>query len=122
MILALVSLRFIWRLFKAPPNHLPMPSWQKKISKITHLLLYFLMFGVPISGYFYSLAAGIPVVMFGIWPLPIFIEADQSLKLILKITHISLVYSMTSLVIIHILAVIKHQFIDRDNLIKRMIF
>jgi cytochrome b561 len=36
------------------------------------------MFAVPLSGYFYSLAAGVPVVYFGLFELPVLIEADPA--------------------------------------------
>ena len=39
-----------------------MPAWQRHAAHSLHGLLYVLMFAVPLSGYFYSLAAGVPVV------------------------------------------------------------
>ena len=79
------------------------------------------MFAVPISGYFYSLAAGVPVVYLGIVPLPVFIDADPVLKPVLKELHVALTYGLLSVIALHILAVIKHQFIDKDNMLKRML-
>ena len=98
-----------------------MPLWQRRASAIGHALLYVLMFAVPLSGYFYSLAAGVPVVYFGVWPLPVLIEADPVLKLVLKQLHIALVYTMLLIIVVHLLAALKHHFIDRDSVLKRML-
>lgn len=120
-VLALVALRLLWRLWKRPPSPVPMPVWQQRASQVVHLLLYLLMFAVPLSGYFYSLAAGVPVVYFGVLPLPELIGPDPALKASLKNLHLFLVYTMLAFVIIHVLAVLKHQLLDRDGLLRRML-
>jgi hypothetical protein len=55
-------------------------AWQHKIADGMHYLLYFLIFAVPISGYFYTYAAGVPVVYLGLWQMPAVIGADPELK------------------------------------------
>ena len=83
--------------------------------------MYFLIFFVPLSGYFYSLAAGVPVVYLGIVPLPVFIAPDPELRVLLKQVHY--IANVTLLIVfwLHILAVLKHQFIDRDRTLQRML-
>lgn len=120
-VLSLAALRLLWRLWQGAPPAVPMPRWQQRASAIGHVILYVLMFAVPLSGYFYSLAAGVPVVYLGLWPLPVLIEADPVLKPVLKQLHLALVYTLLAIVVVHVLAAIKHQFIDRDGLLKRML-
>lgn len=120
-VLALVALRLLWRLARGVPPAVAMPDWQRRAASIVHALLYLLMFAVPLSGYFYSLAAGVPVVYFGVLPLPEFIGADPALKPQLKQLHLTLVYTMSAIVIIHVLAVLKHQLLDHDGLLRRML-
>jgi cytochrome b561 len=79
------------------------------------------MFAVPLSGYFYSLAAGVPVVYLGVLPLPELIGPDPVLKPVLKQLHLALVYTMLVFVVLHVLAAFKHQFIDKDGLLRRML-
>ena len=43
------------------------------------------------------------------------------LKLVLKQLHLALVYTMLVFVVLHVLAVLKHQLIDRDSLLRRML-
>src|SRR3954467_1605091 len=60
-VLALACLRLLWRLRHAAPAYpASMPGWQVQAAHGLHALLYVLIFAVPVSGYFYTLAAGIP--------------------------------------------------------------
>ena len=121
-VLALAALRLLWRLRSRPPAYpAHMPTWQRHAAHSLHGLLYVLMFAVPLSGYFYSLAAGVPVVYFGLLPLPVLIDADPALKPILGALHYWLNMGLAALVAIHVLAALKHVLIDRDGIMGRML-
>ena len=121
-VLALATLRLLWRLHSKPPAYpATMPAWQSRASHTLHGLLYVLMFAVPLSGYFYSLAAGVPVVYFGLFALPVLIEADPVLKPVLGSLHYWLNMVFAALVALHVLAAFKHLLIDRDGMMKRML-
>ncbi|MEN9867453.1 MAG: hypothetical protein RL748_3043 [Pseudomonadota bacterium] len=121
-VLLLAAIRLVWRLtHAAPPYDAAMPRWQQNAAHGLHWLLYFLFFAVPLSGYLYSLAAGIPVVYLGIIPLPVVMEPNPELKAVLKTIHIALNKGMLVLIILHFAAAMKHQLIDRDSLLKRML-
>lgn len=121
-ILGLATLRLLWRLtHPAPPYPAGMPAWQKTTANALHGLLYGLMFAVPLSGYFYTLASGYPVVYFGLVELPVLIAKDEALKPVLKEVHWWLNMGLASCVALHIGAALKHQFIDRDGVLKRML-
>ncbi|WP_199272266.1 cytochrome b [Paraburkholderia acidisoli] len=121
-VLVLVLLRLLWRATHAAPA-LPrsMHGWEKLAAHAGHLVLYVLMVAIPVTGYLYSSAAGIQVVYLGIWPLPTLIGPDTALKGVLRTVHVTLNYTLLAVVVLHVLAVIKHQFIDRQNLIARML-
>lgn len=120
-ILGLAALRLLWRLgHAAPPYPATMPGWQKTAANVLHGALYLLMFAVPLSGYFYTLAAGFPVVYFGVIELPVLIGPDPVLKPVLKEVHFWLNMTLAGAVGAHVLAALKHHFIDRDGVIKRM--
>jgi len=121
-VLGLACLRLLWRLTHAAPPYPPsMPLWQQKAAGGLHALLYLLIFAVPLSGYFYSLAAGVPVVYLGIIPLPVLIEKNAEWKPILKQLHYTLNMILLTGFCLHVLAALKHQFIDRDGVFKRML-
>jgi cytochrome b561 len=121
-ILSLAMLRLLWRLLNpAPPYPASMPQWQKSAANGLHGLLYLLMFAVPLSGYFYTLASGIPVVWFGLVKLPVLIDASPELKPVFKALHFWLNMLLAGLVAMHVGAALKHHFIDRDGVLKRML-
>lgn len=121
-VLGLACLRLLWRLgHKAPAYPAGMAGWQQSAAHGLHGLLYVLMFVIPVSGYFYSLAAGVPVVYLGIVPMPALIEPNPELKSLLKSVHYWLNMTLLVLFVLHVAAALKHQFIDRDGVLKRML-
>ena len=121
-VLALAALRLLWRLAKRPPAYPDsMSRFQQNAAHYLHLALYALMFAVPISGYFYTLAAGVPVVYFGVFQLPVLIEPDPALKPVLQGLHYWLNMALAALVAAHTAAALKHAVIDRDGVLRRML-
>lgn len=124
-ILAASLLRLAWRLYRAPPA-LPaavsagMPGWQHAAHRAVHGLLYALFFAVPLAGWAYSSASGFQIVWLGRWPLPDWVPADKALAQALQGWHAALAYALAALVLLHVAAVLKHQWLDRDGLLARM--
>lgn len=121
-VLALAALRLLWRLtHSAPALPQTMPKWERWAAQAGHFGLYVLMFAVPLSGYFYSLASGFKVVYLGLYTLPVLIDPNPALKPILKTAHYVLNMGFAALVAVHALAALKHHFIERDDILKRML-
>jgi cytochrome b561 len=121
-VLALAALRLLWRLrHAAPPYPDSMPKWQVSVADATHRLLYVLMFAVPLSGYFFTLASGVPVVYLGVLPLPVLIEPNPQLKPILREVHFWLNMGLAGLVGAHVAGALKHLIIERDGVTQRML-
>lgn len=126
-VLALSALRLVWRWTHRPPP-LPaaieaaMPRWQRVAHTATHHGLYLLFFVVPLLGWAYSSAAGFPVVLFGVWPLPSWVPAEPSLAEALKPWHKLSAFAMAALVVLHVAGALKHALSDRDGLLSRMSF
>jgi cytochrome b561 len=119
-ILFLSTARLLWRLGHRPPASPPMPAWQHRAAQATHAALYVLFFAVPLAGWAYSSAAGFPVVLFGVLPLPDFVAADRALADSLKSLHHTLAYGLAAAIALHVAGALKHQLIDRDGLLRRM--
>ncbi len=117
-----VVLRLGWRLAHRPPE-LPagMPAWQRSVAAATHVLLYLLMVAVPLSGWLMSSAKGFQTVWFGVLPLPDLLTKNAELGDLLQQMHKLLNYSMAALVFAHLGAALKHHFIDRDDILARML-
>jgi cytochrome b561 len=94
---------------------------QQIASHVVHGFIYVLLFVVPISGWLMSSAKGFKTVLFGIIPLPDLIAKDKELGKLLEVVHQSLNYFLLLLVVLHIAALLKHRFIDRDEILTRML-
>ena len=125
-LLALSVLRLLWRATHRPPA-LPtsianaMPAWQHWAHHGTHYAMYALFFLVPLIGWAYSSAAGFPIVVFGVLPLPDFVPVDKALAELIKPFHELSAFALIGLVGLHIAAALKHQLVDKDGLIGRML-
>lgn len=124
-ILALSVARLLWRLTHKPPAlpqavTLGMPAWQMQAYHATHWMLYALFFIVPLVGWAYSSAAGFPIVLFGVLPLPDFVPASKPLAELIKPWHQLTAFALAGLVLLHVAAAIKHHFVDKDGLLLRM--
>jgi cytochrome b561 len=125
-ILTLSALRLLWRLSHRPPE-LPirivqsMPAWQRWAHHGTHHALYALFFLVPLIGWAYSSAAGFPIVVFGVLPLPDFVPVDKALADWIKPFHELSAFALVGLAGLHMAAALKHQWIDKDGLLQRML-
>ena len=121
-VFALAIVRVLWRATHVPPR-LPaeIPTVQRIGAHAVHAMLYVLMLAIPVTGYLYSSASNIPVVYLGLVSLPRLIDPDPVLKEIFKTLHVTLNYVLFSLVLLHVLAVFKHQVLDRDGLLARML-
>lgn len=121
IVLALVTLRFAWRMKKVPPA-LPasIPHYQVVISKITHLALYCLMFAMPLVGWMMSSAGGHPVSVFGL-PIPAIVEENKELGKLMHELHEWGAWALIALISLHIGAALYHQFIRKDGILLRMV-
>jgi len=121
-ILLLVLARLAWRATHPPPP-LPetLPVWQRRAAQAAHHLLYVLLLAIPVSGWLMSSAKGFQTVWFGVLPLPDLLARDKALGDLLALVHRSLNFSMAALVSVHVIAALKHHFLDRDLVLARML-
>ncbi|MFW0754953.1 cytochrome b [Pseudomonas sp. H11T01] len=118
----LVLLRLGWRLrYHAPPLPTTIPAVLRVMSHVMHWLLYALMIAIPVSGWLMSSAEGFQTVWFGVLPLPDLLPKDAALGDRLKDLHKVFNYILLGLVVIHTVAALKHHFIDRNDVLTRML-
>jgi len=121
-ILLLAVLRVSWRIgHRPPPLPAAMPNWEKLAGHTVHYLLYALIFAVPLSGWLMSSAKGVQTVWFGVLPIPDLLPKDKELGDLLKEVHESLNFALLGLVLAHAGAALKHHFIERDDILVRML-
>ncbi|MCS0627896.1 cytochrome b [Telluria mixta] len=105
----------------APPLASTMPSWQRRTAQVTHGMLYFMLLALPLVGWLLSQASGHPLVFMGLVPMPAPVPVDALLSDRLHQVHALLAWTLTALLCLHVLAVLKHSVIDRDDTLRRML-
>jgi cytochrome b561/polyisoprenoid-binding protein YceI len=120
-ILLLAVIRLVYRL-RSPSPSLPssMPQWQVTASKLSHFLLYALLFALPISGWLMSSAKAYSVSWFNLIALPDLVAPSKTLAELLTLTHEYLGEALLVIAVLHILAALKHHLIDKDEVLNRM--
>ena len=137
-ILVLSVLRLVWRLVhRFPPLPEHMPGWEKAAARASHVLLYVVMLGMPITGWIYVSAGwnhrldipfAVPTLWFGLfqWPhlpgLPEASDATRSAAAAASMAiHSRLAWGAVALVALHVAAALKHHFLDRDGVLASML-
>ncbi|MEM6489601.1 MAG: cytochrome b [Pseudomonadota bacterium] len=128
----LVALRLAWRAINPTPLAPNMPLWQHMASEGTHIALYVLMIALPVTGWLMSTAstlndpdaypAQIPNLVFGAFDMPdLFPKGDDALAGWFETLHAFSAFGIAVLVALHIAAALKHHFVDRDGVLRRMV-
>lgn len=122
VVLLLACIRLGWKVLDISPS-LPasMSNHAKIMAKLGHLGLYFLMFGLPITGWVISSAAGYPVSMFGLFDLPMLTGKDKDFSHDVKEIHELFANGLMALLALHVLAALLHHFYYKDNILTRML-
>ena len=123
-VLALSLVRLGWR-FGHPWPSFPetMATWERWLARGTHILFYVLMIGVPLLGWAAVSAGGSPEVpLYGAIPAPnLPIAQGRDLSEALGGLHKTMVTAIYVVLAVHVLGALKHQFLDRDEVLHRML-
>ena len=122
LVLLLVLLRLLWRLENTIPA-LPAdtPVWEYAVARMSHVLLYVLMFALPLSGWIINSAAGVPFSIFWKIPLPVLFAPDKHLAQLAASSHFYLFVVLAALLLLHIVAALRHHFVKRNQVLLQML-
>jgi len=120
-ILILVVIRIVNRLIHRPPP-LPadMPGIQRFAAHASHIMLYALMFLMPIIGWSMLSAAGYPIVLLGPLHLPPILTQNATVYATLRQLHTILAYLLFATFLLHFAAALFHGLIRRDGVFQSM--
>jgi len=122
-ILVLTLGRIGWRIAN-PAIPLPeeMSRWQRLLARATHILFYVVLIGMPLGGWAASSAAGRDIVWFGLfeWPLLPIGGGREAAGQLMDMHELG-AKALYVLIILHVAGALKHHFVDRDNVLHRMI-
>ncbi|MFT4077585.1 MAG: cytochrome b [Asticcacaulis sp.] len=130
-VLILTLARICWRLTHRPPALFDGPQWEHLAAHLAHFTIYALMLGLPVTGWAIISAhppggPGAPHY-FGLFKIPALPVLPFLNSAVQKQAHDTAVsahtvagYLMIGLLVLHVLAALKHQFIDRHPQFRRM--
>lgn len=120
-VLALLLLRVLWRWIDARPPEEPVPRWQQRAAQVTHGLLYVLIGAIPLSGWWFNSLRGFPLQWFKLFNLPALAGKNEPLAKVAFTVHEYLFWTLLAVLVLHVGGALKHHFVDRDNVLRRML-
>lgn len=121
-VLILTILRIVWRVtHRPPPFQRSLQPWERGLAHTVHTLFYIAMIGIPLTGWA-MVSGGGPVKVFGLFSMPALpVPTDEASSTTFFTVHEKLGWLMLALLALHVLGALKHQFVDRDATLGRMI-
>ena len=112
--------RFLWRQANPVPE-LPdtLKPFEKRIALANHWAFYALIIGLPIGGYLMVNAHGFAVPFFGI-EMPKLLQKNELLADTFFLLHAGGAFTLMALILLHVAAALRHEFLLRDNTLRRM--
>ena len=122
-ILVLTLARIGWRMaHPALPLPVGLPRWQRWAARAVHILFYVVLLAMPLTGWLASSASGREIIWFGLFDWPLLpISGGRPGAGQLMDVHEAVMKLLYVLIAVHVLAALKHQFVNRDNVLRRMI-
>lgn len=122
LILLLAIARVVWRLLsKAPPALPEVGAANRMLAHLGHAALYLLLFAVPLSGFLMSAYGGRVTEFYGLFALPNFVAANESMNELMHEIHEPLFFALVLMAAGHAAAALYHHYIKRDATLKRML-
>lgn len=121
LILIVVIVRYVNRKRSVlPPFPATMSNQERRAAHYSEILLYTLMFVLPLVGWGMLSAGRYPIVLIGRLHLPPILPASPMLYAALRKTHTILAYALFATFLAHLSAVLFHTLVVRDRLLDRM--
>jgi cytochrome b561 len=123
-LLALLILRLLWRWLNPSPELPAMPRWEQIAARVSHAGLYVLMVLVSLTGWMVATTFRVPMTkdLLGIDVPPIVTAVDRSVRQWIEESHMVLAYLLAVVVLIHVVAALRHHMLKRNNVLRRMIW
>ena len=122
-ILVVVLARLAYRLVNKPPPYPPqLPAWERFAGTWNHRIFYLLLIAMPIVGFISvsGFANGPTTPMVGGIKVPVIPGISKHTGELAGEVHSIAAFLLVGLIVLHIAAALKHQFIDRNRAAGRM--
>ena len=121
--LALGVLKIGWVLRSRPPPYAAtLRPWERAAATAVHHLFYAMMLLIPLTGYVVSTSEGEGVDLWGLVTVPAVVTAGEDVRDLAIEAHYWCGYGVAVLALLHAGAALKHQLVDRDGTLRRMLW
>lgn len=119
------SIRLLWRAIQPRPLILQGSGrwnrWERRLAALMHGLLYLLIISICFSGYLISTADGRGIDVFSLLTVPALPWRFEAQEDVAGWWHFYLAWTLILMVCLHALAALKHHFINKDDVLKKML-
>lgn len=130
-VLALARIAWRWRNPVVPADPAGTQPWERRAAHAAHLALYALTLWLPLTGWLMASASPLndpgayPMqvrnMVFGLFAMPDPISpGDRGLEALFKELHLIGALALAALLAAHAGAALKHHFVNRDDVLRRM--
>lgn len=121
-ILFLIILRLIWRVANKQPEYpLTVPRWEQICARSVHYVFYLILLLMPLTGWLMSSLGGHKVEFWYLWNWQLPFSPNRVWANYFFNTHQILAFIIIAILVLHVAAALKHHFIEKNNLLRRML-
>lgn len=121
LVLGLIVVRLLWRWMNVLPQLTYLPRWEQNSARFVHRLFFIVLILMPLTGWLISSATGFPVSFFGLFLLPDLIPPSEHSRIFFQDVHRVMGYFLIGVLSLHVIAALKHHFINKDDILRRML-
>ena len=115
--------KIAWTMHSRPPAYVEsLERWERAAATAVHHLFYVMMVLIPLTGYLVSTSEGEGIDMWGWFTVPAVVVVGEGLRELAIEAHYWCAYGTLAIAAVHAAAAIRHQFLDRDGTLRRMLW
>lgn len=121
LIFILAIIFVLWRMRSVTPSLAEIPVWQRLVARSVHGGLYVCLFLQPLLGMSEVMLSGQPVAFYGAFRVPQILPTSKHASEAIGGVHNIVAVVILVLVGLHVLGALHHEFVARDNILRRML-
>lgn len=122
LVVVLMLARVAARIYWTRPKRIEPSKFEMVVTRLVHAFFYVAVLAICLSGYLISTADGRPVSFFGLIDVVSLGEFVPNQEDVAGLWHKRIVDAVLIVAIIHAIAALKHHFVNRDSVLKRMLW
>jgi cytochrome b561 len=123
LVFALILVKLVW--LRASPNPTLAPglaAWERLAARCVHGFFIAAAVFIPVTGFLYVASDGEPIDLYRLIEIPAIGEYSKGVRDVLFDLHEYAAYTCAALIVVHILAALKHHFLDAKGSLRRIAF